>query len=194
MESDFSIQLKDVIGFAILIVTVVAIIVGPILAVWVSMSREDSRAASDRRQKIFADLMRTRLMYISPIHVDALNSVQVEFADNNAVIGAHKKYIEILNGPFPEPGPMLDSFLLRRTDLFYDLVHEIARVQGYALDKRDLERLAYVPVVWSNDENELRIFRRAMIELLHGNRALPVAAFQPAQDQNPSRNPYPPPP
>ena len=193
----------DVVNALILVATVVAIWFGPLKAVEAATKKEELRDATRRKREIFAALMRTRRTYMNPDHVAALNLVQLEFLNFENVLQAYKDYIKNLSEPVPAPGPALDALVLRRQDLFFDLLHEIAKTVDCNIDKRDLERLAYVPQGWVNDETEVRLFRRALIELLHGQRPLPIVPFQPTpmppptplppQPQTPF-NPYPPPP
>jgi hypothetical protein len=190
MEGSFwSLKFTDLINMAILAVTVFAIYFGPIRAVEVSRRNDVEREATRRRREVFTTLMRTRGATMVPDHVWALNLIQVEFYGHQDVIRAYRAYIENLYEATPEPGPALDVLLRRRGILFIELLADIAKVVGFALDKQDLERAAYAPRGWFQDENEWRVFRRAMIELLEGNRPLPVAPFQPSR-----ASPYPPPP
>jgi hypothetical protein len=189
-ETFWSLKLSDVINFLILVATIVAIYFGPIKAVEISRRNDEIREAARRKREIFAPLMRTRRAAMTADHVWALNLIQLEFATNDAVVRAHKEYIANLYEVAPEPGPALDAFIQRRTDRFFDLLHEIAKAVGCNADKRDLERAGYVPSGWFNEQSEISIFRSAMIDLLHGRRPLPVAPFQPQG----AANPFPPPP
>lgn len=178
IESFWWIKITDVINSAILLATIAAIIFGPIKAVAIGRKNDELRDAYRRKRDIFAALMRTRNAGLTPDHVWALNLIQVEFAECESVVRAYRDYIANLSEFLPDPGPAFDTFTRKRRDLFFDLLHEIAKVVGFNLDKRDLERAAYYPVGWENDEAELRQFRRAMLELLHGKRPLPVAPFE----------------
>ncbi len=189
VEHFWSFRVGDVISAIILIATIFAIYFGPIRAVEVARKNDEHREAARRRRKIFAAMMRTRRIYVHPDHVWALNTIQLEFAHHPEVLRAHRAYIENLYEAAPGAGPALVTFLERRNDRFFELLHEVAKAVGCAIDKRDLERTAYMPEGWANDEDEMRFFRRSMIELLHGRRPLVVAPFQP-----PTASPYPPPP
>ncbi len=189
-ESFWSLKLSDIINMLILIVTIFAIYLGPIRAVEVARRNDVAREATRRQRDIFAALMRTRNATLMPEHVWALNLIQVEFAHNDSIINAYKNYIAHLSRVVAAPGPALDAFLRERRDLFFDLVHEIARVVGFSLDKRDLERAAYVPAGWEYEQAEQQSLRRSMLELLDGRRGLPVLPFL-AQG---TQSPFPPPP
>jgi hypothetical protein len=71
------------------------------------------------------------------------------------------------------------------------LLHEIGANLGYVYDKRDLKKLAYGPKGRQDDESPVRLFRQLAIELLTGNRSLPVSDFEKAVRWN---GKFPPPP
>jgi hypothetical protein len=189
-EAFWSLRISDCISFAILLATIFAIYFGPIRAVEVSRRNDLRREAARRQRDIFAALMRTRAVVINPDQVWSLNLIQLEFYGYEQVQTAYKSYIANLSETIPAPGPPLDAFNQKRRDLFFDLLHELATAIGLKFDKRDLERAAYVPSGWVTQEDEIRLFRRLMIELLNGQRAVPVAPFQASG----AANPYPPPP
>jgi hypothetical protein len=178
-ETFWTLKLSDIINFLILLATIFAIYFGPIRAVEISRRNDEIREAARRKREIFSSLMRTRQVRVDPSHVWALNLVQLEFADYDDVLRAHRDYISTLSEAMPQPGPALDAFIARRTDRFFDLLHAIAKALGMNFDKRDLERVAYVPSGWVSEQDEIALFRRALIDVLLGRRALPVASFQP---------------
>ena len=82
--------------------TIVAIIVGPVIAVWITRKIDQDRAAKVRKMEIFRTLMRTRGMPIHWDHVGALNLVEVEFIDHQDVIEPWKEYLALLHERPPE--------------------------------------------------------------------------------------------
>lgn len=191
-SSEFwSMRITDVINFAILIATIVAIVYGPIKAVEMTRQKDRDRDHEARKRQILAALMRTRRITMHPDHVGALNQIQLEFLEHPSVITAYRNYIANLSEQVPLPGNALENFLNRRNDLFFDLLHEVSLVVGLTIDRRDLDRLSYVPLGWQTEEDEVRSFRRSVIETLEGRRPLYVAPFHapPA-----AHNPFPPPP
>ena len=180
------------INALILVCTIVAIIYGPIKAVEITRKRDLERDAELRKRLILSTLMRTRKMVVHPDHVGALNQIQLEFFSHPAVIAAYRSYIANLSETVPAPGNDLQNFLARRNDLFFDLLHSIAVASGVPLDRHELDRLSYVPFGWQNDENEIRVFRSSLIEVLQGRKPLHVTNAPPTV-QAPN-NPFPPPP
>ncbi len=180
----------DYINFLILIVTAIAVLVGPIAAVKITLGHEARRAEQAWMREVLAALMRTRRMYMHTDHVSALNLVQLVFHRRTEVLQAHRAYMQNLNEEVPQGGPALDHFLERRGDLFFDLLYAICASVGCNIDKRDLERLAYLPVGWDNNEQQARTYRQAVLDLLNGRRPLPIAQF--AADGTPGMFPPPP--
>jgi hypothetical protein len=174
----FCLQAKDFTNFAILIATIFAIVYGAIKAVKIARKNDAENEQRKRRYEIFYNLMKTRRLVLMPEHIAALNLIQLEFYGNENVIQAYKKYIEHLNLPLPKDSNEHKKFFDDRNDRFYDLLHEVGRELGFAMDKRDLEKFSYAPQGWLNDDVEIHIFRRMMIELLSGHRPLPVQQFQ----------------
>jgi hypothetical protein len=197
LESFWALKLSDCINFFILIATIVAIVYGPIKAVEITRKKDIERDADARKRLILSTLMRTRKMVMNADHVGALNQVQLEFFNHADVISAYKAYIANLSETVPAPGNALNNFLARRSDLFFDLLHTIAKASDVMIDRHDLDRLAYVPFGWQTEQNEIQAFRTAMLALLNGQRTLLVAQGQPNPPTPPaqqSQSPFPPPP
>ena len=192
-----SLKLSDYINFLILVTTIVAIVYGPIKAVEITKNRDIQRDAEARKRLILSTLMRTRKMVMNADHVGALNQVQLEFFKHTDVLLAYKAYIANLSDTVSTSGNALDNFLARRSDLFFDLLHTIAKASDVTIDRHELDRLAYVPFGWQAEQNEIQAFRTAMLALLNGQRTLLVAQGQPNAPTQPvqqSQSPFPPPP
>jgi len=186
-------QFKDWLNVAILVVTAIAIVVGPIVAVRLTLRLETSREKVRRKYQTFHALMRTRRVTLSPDHVTALNVIQTEFHDDEKVIAAYKKYIDNLGGPVPAPGSKEEAFkrfVDERDDAFNEMMFEIGRHLGFALDRRELAKYSYAPQGWVTAEAEQNAVRQLALELLQGKRPLPISPFQPS----PSAGKFSPPP
>ena len=83
------------------ILTIVAILVAPFLAVQASEKLSENKEIKKRKLDIFRDLMATRATGLSPKHVEALNKIDVEFYGKDKkskdVIVAWKEYHDHLN-------------------------------------------------------------------------------------------------
>jgi hypothetical protein len=192
-EGFWCMQFKDWLNVAILIITAVAIVIGPIVAVQVTLRFEEKREKRRRKYDTFHALMRTRRVTLSPDHVTALNVIQTEFHEDNRVIAAYKKYIDNLGSPALPPGATNEAirhFVDERDDAFNEMMFEIGKHLGFTFDKRELAKYSYAPQGWVNIETEQNAMRQFALELLQGKRPLPITPFQPS----PSSNKFPPPP
>ena len=186
-------QFKDWLNVLILIGTIIAIIVGPIAAVRITLRHDLRRELLRRKYETFHSLMKTRRVVLSAEHVTALNVIQTEFHDDERVIAAYKRYIDNLGVSAPTRGSdneAVRKFLENRNDVFNEMMFEIGRHLGFSLDKRELAKYSYAPQGWVNIEAEQNALRQLALELLQGKRPLPVAPFQ----LHPSASKFPPPP
>jgi hypothetical protein len=191
-EGFWCMQFKDWLNVAILVITAVAIVIGPIIAVQITLRFEERREKRRRKYDTFHALMRTRRVTLSPDHVTALNVIQTEFHDDEKVITAYKKYIDNLAvglaaGSSEEA---TKKFVDDRDDAFNEMMFELGKHLGFTLDKRELAKYSYAPQGWVNIEAEQNAIRHFAIELLQGKRPLPITPFQPS----PSADKFPPPP
>ncbi|MBZ9851221.1 hypothetical protein LB565_24850 [Mesorhizobium sp. CA14] len=168
------------------IATIAAIILGPILAVAIDRFQQRWTDRKRRRLKVFQDLMGTRRARLDPVHVAALNLVDLEFYGVENVMAPFRDYLAHLSAPLPMPEGQ-DRHSDQREDLFVSMLHAMGRELGYKYDKHDLAKLSYGPNGWNNDQNMQRHNMTLLNELLQGVRALPVTPMQP-----PSQNPFPP--
>ena len=85
--------------------TIFAIILGPIVALWLQRISERRQDRRYRKLVIFKELMATRATRISPRHVDALNAIEVEFSSkgDKRVLDAWRLYLDHLAWIIHEP-------------------------------------------------------------------------------------------
>ncbi len=107
------------------IASIVAIILGPILAVQVQEFLERGREERRRKLWVFRELMLTRGTVLSPRHVEALNGIQMEFSDKRSdekkVLDAWKLYLDHLNLQNP---PDMNVWTAAALNLLVDLLYE----------------------------------------------------------------------
>ncbi len=161
---------------------IVATLAGPVLAVqaqkWVERWRDDKA----RRVQLFKTLMATRGAALSGAHVQALNSIDLEFHGERfrSVRSTWRSYLDHLNnGPEKAEDEGVDAFTARqkaweehRQDLLVDLLSAMGTELRYSFDKVDLKRGAYTPQGHSELELEQRIVRRLAIRVLGGEQGL----------------------
>jgi hypothetical protein len=165
--------------------TITAIVLGPLLAFVVQNWRDNRRAHKSRKLEIYRKLMLTLKVPLNPNHVDAINSIPVEFYGDKKVLAAWRLYASHLNHR-SEPGDALTRWGEKKFDLLIDLVYAIGQSLGYeANDKASMRDQTYVPQGYANVEAEQEAMRKAVLELLTGRRPLPMTMVGPVQVEQP---------
>jgi hypothetical protein len=133
--------------------------------------------------------MGTRAAALSQAHVDALNQVDVEFYGWRP---AHKRVTsawKALRNHFGDSAFSKNDFsgwLNKTVDLRVDLLHEMAKALGYKFEKDDILRNVYSPIAHGDIEDDQRLIRKGIVELLTGKRGLSTLAWL-----MPPHTPYP---
>lgn len=175
--------------------TILAIVLGPILAILVSRKLDKEREQNARKMEIFRILMRTRRTPMWAEHVGALNLVEIEFKDDEAVLSAWKELFEhfanthargreeaVPNGSSPEETNRIDKIFYdrlaqERQRLLAKLLHAIAQCMNFKAEQLEIFEGGYTPQGWEETELEQRAIRRFAIDLYAGRAAVPVAVL-----------------
>ena len=174
---------------------IAAVLCGPVLAVQAQKWIETAREKRNRRLNVFKRLMATRGAVLSPAHVEALNMIDLEFGGrgkrNEKVRATWKEYLDHLCNLSEDPEQQrqqLPIWTERKDVLLAELLHEMGSAVGYKFDKVQIRRGIYAPRGHANWELETQLLRRFLIELLAGNRTLPLDVRSlpsaPAQEQS----------
>jgi hypothetical protein len=168
--------------------TIGAIILGPLLAFFVQDYRDKQRERRNRQTDIFRRLLLTLKVPLAPSHVDALNAIPLEFPSNQRVLDAWRLYSSHLNVPQPsQPSPQASEQIARwaekKFDLLIDLIYEISQSLGQypQINKASLRDNTYMPKGHVDSEEELRQIRAAWLEVLKGERPIPMTMLGPVQ-------------
>jgi Family of unknown function (DUF6680) len=156
------------------IATVIAVLVGPVLAVLVTRWVDKRREEHGRRWDVFRALMRSRRNPIAPEFVGALNLIEVEFAGRTQVVEAWKALLENFSAPLPTAQNDQNLFFTRRGLLVARLLDAIAKAVGIRIEQLDIYSGGYTPVGWETAEMEQQSIKRFFIEILEGKRGFPV--------------------
>jgi hypothetical protein len=161
------------------VITIIAIVVGPILALMAQRILDESREKRKRKLALFHSLLTSRAMPLSPDHVRTLNSIELEFhphtGRNKAVIDAWRNYLDHLNTPRPADAVGSgQSWDLRSLDLQIELIFQMSQSVGYDFDRSMIKRNAYYPVGLGTSENEQAALRRAALKVFEGSGEIRV--------------------
>ncbi len=140
-------------------------IVGPILAVLATRVVDALRESRDRKSAVFYSLMSTRRAQLTPEHVQALNRIELEFANSARVITELKAYMNLMEERVPPLAKGesdeavkrfhsdLDAALVtRRRRAFGNLVQVIGHKLGRRIDRYDIIEGGYYPGGWAEVE------------------------------------------
>jgi len=169
-------------------VMVVAVLLGPLIAVQLTRYLDDLREERGRKLWIFKTLMAKRDKGQSTYHVEALNRIDLEFSPKKAadreVLDAWKAYLDFLSDKEFPP----DQWPIRRIDLLVELLHKMARGLRYEFDKTSIKNSSYTPNGHQQLEDDQTVIRQGVRKLLEGDGVLPmyVTNFPPADPLPPA--------
>jgi hypothetical protein len=164
------------------ILTIVAIVSGPVIALQIQRRLDEGREARNRKMWVFKTLMSFRATAISPTFVQALNLIDVEFDGDNdeekAVRNAWKvlldHYLDL--GRIPEPNtPALTD---RSIQLKTTLLLLMGKCLDYDFDEVQIKKGSYYPTGLGNVEAEQHAIRRGVLNVLSGKGRIPVGIFE----------------
>lgn len=117
--------------------TVIALLIGPVAAVLIQRWRERVREERGKKLWVFRELMVTRGTRMSGRHVEALNSIDVEFYGHRDVLEAWQTYFELFVKGRREDASEeeVKRWLERGDDLLVDLVFAMAQALGITLTR-----------------------------------------------------------
>ena len=158
------------------LLTIVAIFAAPFFAVWAQWKLQLRREERDRKLTIYKTLMITRAAPLSPTHVNALNSIQIEFSPKdpkeNAVINAWKDLYDHFVVPITDENQA--AWHSKRWDLHIDLLYLMGQTFGYNFTKSNLRQDIYTPLGITDLETQERTMRDNLANIVAGKRGLPV--------------------
>lgn len=167
------------------LLTIIAILAGPIIALRLQARLDKAKADRERRLRVFKTLMVTRGSVLSPAHVEALNSIDIEFnaatKEDKAVRESWKVYLDHLGSRVADSGASPDDqkranerWNEKTQDFLTELLYVMSHAVGYDFDKIYIKRTAYNPVRYADIEVENDFIRRSLVEIFFGSKSLPI--------------------
>lgn len=159
--------------------TLIAIVIGPFLALLFQRWLDNLRQRRDRQVRVFRELMITRTQRLTSRHVEALNALTLEFRSggkDKKIFNAWRAYLEHLGTDATKDSP---KWIQKGGELLVELLYEMSQRLGPKLDKSRIEKEVYLPQLFNVVENEQAALRQRFLELLDGKgtRKLPVSVF-----------------
>ncbi len=158
--------------------TLVAIVLGPLIGIWVTRWIDSAKERKDRRWELFVTLRRTRGLELSPDHVAAINMIPVLFADDKEVMVEWGRLMDALNNPAWESGDEAVSrgIIKSAADARHNLTRVIGEAVGAQLPQKEEHRLGYSPVAWSQELVEQAEVRKSFLDVLNGRSPIRMIA------------------
>jgi hypothetical protein len=165
--------------------TIAAIILGPLLAFFVQSRRDKKNERERSRKVIFGQLLLTLRAPMAPKHVDALNSIPLEFYSDSEVMEAWRLYSSHLNDAAAVRANNA-RWVERKFELLVDLTAKMATAVGYKhIDRATLRDNVYVPQGYQDIETQTQQMRAALLQVLNGQRPVPVTTVGPVNVEGP---------
>ena len=130
--------------------TLAGILIGPIIAVVLTLGVEARRRSNDQKVQVLRMLLSTRHLPGDAAYSLAINLIPVEFNKSAAVMHAWNDYIGAVQfQPSPEN---MDRVLQNSSAKQTRLIYEIARSLGFNLAETDIQTSAYASEGWVKRE------------------------------------------
>lgn len=181
------------------ILTIIALVGGPIAAVLVTRHLDDKRQYASRRMDVFRTLMRTRRTVLHPDHIGALNLVEIEYSNDKHVLTAWKAlFTNFGSSQGRLEAEKIDgltdaSDIERRNQIFgtrlgqerqtllAKLLHAMAKALGFKIEQLEIFEGGYTPQFWANIEIDQETIRKYVVDLAKGRNVVPMAVIDARQ-------------
>jgi hypothetical protein len=164
------------------ILTILAIVSGPIIALQIQRKLDRDREARNRKLWVFKTLMSFRATFLAPTYVQALNLIEVEFDSSNEKEKAVRNAWKVLLDHYVDIGraaePNTDALLEKSAQLRTNLMLAMGRCLGYDFDEVQIKKGSYYPTGLGNVEAEQHAIRRGLLDVLNGKGRIPVGIFE----------------
>lgn len=161
------------------ILTVVATLLSPLIAVEVTRWRDERRERRARWLEVFRLLMGSRRMLLSPDWVRGLNLIEVEFYDRPEIIAAWKALLDNYSKRAKDDGEAAGLMTERRLREAI-LLDSIAKAIGVNIPQLDIFHGGYHPEGWRLVEDDQAAVRAFLKDLAAGKAVFPVVVVNSA--------------
>jgi hypothetical protein len=155
------------------ILTLIALVTGPAIAVgiqlWFEKRREDRRL----RHHVLRTLMAYRGRLHHPDSVSALNSIELVFSNKKPVFGKLKELLDHMEFERSLPEKEQKAGYERREDLLVELISSMSESLGYRFTHTVIKRKAYLPQGMVDEGLYELEMRRRLLDFTKGG-SLPV--------------------
>jgi hypothetical protein len=145
------------------LLTLVGIIIGPIVAVMITLWVDGRRRDRDQKLTVLRMLLTTRHVPADPAYQVAVNLIPAEFGKSRPVMEAYKEFTDAVS---VQLDGVNDEMILRNTGTKSTrLIYEIARELNFDIRETDIQTRGYVSKGWADRENTAVDSQRAMRDI-----------------------------
>ncbi len=149
----------------------------PLIALELQKWLDERHESRNRKLTIFKNLMMYRVTPLSPHFVQSLNLVDLEFNGKDKKEAAVREQWKILLDHFNNYTEAKEP-VEKAQELTRGLLKAMGKYFNYEFDEVYLKRGAYYPKYFVDTELEQNTLRKQLLEVLAGNRRLPVGIFE----------------
>ena len=132
------------------LLTLIALFLGPLAAVLISLWIDGRRKRRDQKLIIVRALLTTRHIAGDPTYSAAINLIPIEFSDCGSVLKAYADYMEAVRF---QPSPENQETALKQTIAKQTrLIFEVTKAMGFKIAETDLQTTAYAADGWIRRE------------------------------------------
>jgi hypothetical protein len=134
----------------ITIISIAAIILGPIFAVVISIKMNQyylqKNSKNQLKYNVFFTLMQTRDITLNTSHIQALNSIDLVFYDDKSVIQKWHEYRNYITSNLEKDISAEDKdWLNKKRDFFCILLLEMSKSLRFKFEEADIKNNSYIP-------------------------------------------------
>ncbi|HYB60677.1 MAG TPA: DUF6680 family protein [Methylomirabilota bacterium] len=170
--------------------TILAIILGPIIAVLTQLGIQRSNSKRDEKMRVFKTFMGLRATWVQQDFVQAFNLVDVIFYKNLQVRQKRKELFTLLTSR--AGADLIPDEVMRANDLFAEMLAMIGHELGYDFGHTEIKGTAYLPTGQQRLADESRQLMQQTLAVMEGRQNLGVVirteeAQQPQLMRRPER-------
>ena len=161
--------------------TIFAIVIGPLLGVWLAEYLAKHKSQTERKHAIFRALWASRIGGMSHASTEALNLIPYEFQKNATVINTWRAYLATVNQRSinPEENARLSSLI---APAYNELLFSIVEVLKIDIQQRDVLQGTYLPQGIADKHEQEEQMRKSFIEFFAGTKPVSVKIITEGQN------------
>jgi hypothetical protein len=161
-------------------ITIIAIVVGPIVAVLTQLWIQQYNKKRDQKLFVYAQLSSNRATWANIDFVRAMNLVDVVFYKNRAVREKRAKLMTHIKKTTGADGILQPVDWDKAKDVFAEMLDLMGKELGFDFEHTEIKDSAYYPVAHETLDRLAIEMREKAMEVLNGKRGLNVIVYAPA--------------